>query len=55
MANKLQMLVIPNKHKQTKVKTMFKQEINGETYYCFSEQEKEQILNVLNKVEELGD
>jgi len=34
---------------------MFKTKIDGITYYCISEQEKEQIFNVLNKVEELGD
>lgn len=34
---------------------MFKKTIDGITYYCISEQEKEQIFTVLDKVEELGD
>ena len=34
---------------------MFKTTINGTEYYCISEEEKQHILTVLEKVEDLGD
>ena len=34
---------------------MFKTTIDGKQYYCLSEEEKEHLLNVLEKAEELGD
>ena len=34
---------------------MFKTEINGIPYYCISEEEKEHLLKVLEKVEQIGD
>ena len=34
---------------------MFKRIIDGKAYYCLTEEEKEQIFNVLEKVEDIGD
>lgn len=34
---------------------MFKTTIEGIQYYCMTEEEKQHIIDVLNKVESLGD
>ena len=45
----------PQKNVQNGAEKMFKKEIDGEIYYCLSEDEKNKLISVIERVEDLGD